>query len=156
MELWLLLLCVSSLCFIAVLFLGIQHAMRRKEQFITIEAQALNDVSQGVPGMPGMPTIASSLPGGSHGTNGMPQEVVTSPLRFRYVIDGKERYGHLGNPWGLPSVPHILHGTTIRAYFSSNRYEAFLDRRTTLFRLRFPLWGFILSLGLGLLLLCFS
>ena len=144
MELWLILFCVAALCFIALIFLSLQHLSRSKIRFIAIEAQALNDVSQGMPGMPMGPA-----PGMANGS-AMPQEVVTTPLRYRYVIDGKERLGHLGNPWGLPSVPHILRGNTIRAYYNAERDEAYLDCRTTLFRLRFPLWGLLISLVLGL------
>ena len=101
--------------------------------------------------MPGIPSVpgASTMAGPSLS---MPQEVSSTPLRYRYVMDGSERLGHLGNPWGLPSVPHILQGNTIRAYFSPTRNEAYLDCRTTLFRIRFPIYGF-LSLTLGIILL---
>ena len=152
MELWLILFAVSALCLIVVIFLAIQHASRSKEQFIAIEAQALNDVSQGVPGCPAYQAYPAPRPWPAP-PRVCPKEVVSTPLRYRYVMDGSERLGHLGNPWGLPSVPHILQGNTIRAYFSPTRNEAYLDCRTTLFRIRFPIYGFLLSLTLGLILL---
>lgn len=134
-------LLVGAVLVLAGIILRRIQRQRSKEHFIPLEAEFLDDISQGpITGLGG----------------GQPDAAASSgPLRFRFHWQGVERMDNGGNPWGLPAVPQIRQGTTLRVYFSEQRDRAFTDVRTTLVAPHLPWragWA-LLILGIVLLAL---
>lgn len=115
------------------------HRQRSKEPFIVLEADFLDDVSQGP-----MTGLGGGLPDPS---------CASGPVRFRFLWQGEERMDNGGNPWGLPAIPQIRQGSTLRIYYSEQRQRAFTDIRTTLIAPHIP-WrlGWLLII-LGVILI---
>ncbi|TVR08606.1 MAG: hypothetical protein EA401_13700 [Planctomycetota bacterium] len=117
-------LLLGALLIVVGVFLRRLHHQRSKEAFIILEADFLDDISQGP--MTGL--------GG-----GLPDPTTASgPLRFRFHWQGQERIDNGGNPWGLPAIPQLRQGNTLRIYFSEQRDRAFTDVRTTLIAPHIP------------------
>jgi hypothetical protein len=92
---------------------------------------------------------ARALPGASPFSAG--QAMGSGALRYRYVVDGKERIGTRGNPWGLVAIPERLPDGNIRVWYNRTQDEAYCSIRPIIIPPGMLMAGGILAFFIGLL-----